>query len=95
MKITPHEVEQVARLARLALCADEVQRIAGDMDAILGYAAKLNELDTEGIVPLAHAVPLHNAMRDDRVHPNHDRAAILAAAPDERDGCFRVPKVIE
>lgn len=95
MKISISEVEQVARLARLALSADEVQRIASDMDAILGYVVKLNELDTSGIVPLAHAVPLQNAMRVDTVVDSPDRAAILAAAPEQRDGCFRVPKVIE
>ena len=60
MKINRAQVEQVARLARLALEADELDALTGQMDAILGYVEKLNALDTDGIVPTAHAVPRNN-----------------------------------
>jgi len=95
MKITRPEVEHVARLARLALEDGELDALTGQMDAILGYVTKLEELDTEGIVPTAHAVPMENAFRDDRVKPSIGIEGALLNAPDGADGCFRVPKVIE
>ena len=67
MKISREEVEHVARLSRLALQPAELEALTGQMDAILGYVEKLNELDTEGITPTAHAVPLENAFRQDVV----------------------------
>ena len=95
MKITRPEVEHVARLARLALDDGELGALTGEMDAILGYVAKLEELDTDGIIPTAHAVPMENAFRDDVVKPSIGIEAALRNAPDAADGCFRVPKVIE
>jgi aspartyl-tRNA(Asn)/glutamyl-tRNA(Gln) amidotransferase subunit C len=95
MKITRAEVEHVARLARLALREDELESLTGQMDAILGYVDQLNELDTEGIIPTAHAVPMENAFREDRVKPSLGVEGALGNAPDAGAGCFRVPKVIE
>lgn len=95
MKITRAEVEHVARLARLALGEDELESLTGQMDAILGYVDQLNELDTEGIIPTAHAVPMENAFREDAVKPSLGAEAALGNAPDAGAGCFRVPKVIE
>jgi aspartyl-tRNA(Asn)/glutamyl-tRNA(Gln) amidotransferase subunit C len=95
MKITRPEVEHVARLARLALDDGEFDALTGEMDAILGYVAKLEELDTDGIVPTSHAVPMENAFRDDLVKPSIGTEAALRNAPESADGCFRVPKVIE
>ncbi|PLY02165.1 MAG: Asp-tRNA(Asn)/Glu-tRNA(Gln) amidotransferase GatCAB subunit C [Desulfuromonas sp.] len=95
MKITRKEVEHVAVLARLALKDNELDRFTGEMDQILGYVEKLNELDTEGIIPTAHAVPVENAFRDDVVRPSIGIDKALQNAPDPADGCFRVPKVIE
>jgi len=95
MKITRKEVEHVAVLARLALKDDELDRFTGEMDQILGYVEKLNELDTEGIIPTAHAVPVENAFRDDVVRPSIGIDKALQNAPDPADDCFRVPKVIE
>ena len=65
MKITRAEVEHVSKLARLALSNEELDSLTGEMDAILGYVEQLNSLDTEGIVPTAHAVPMENAFRPD------------------------------
>ena len=95
MKITRTEVEHVARLARLALDDSELDALTGQMDAILGYVEKLAELDTDGIEPTAHAVPMENAFRDDVVTPSLGTDKALANAPAADNGCFRVPQVIE
>jgi aspartyl-tRNA(Asn)/glutamyl-tRNA(Gln) amidotransferase subunit C len=95
MKITRAEVEHVARLARLVLSAEEAETFTGQMDAILAYVDKLNELDTAGIIPTSHAVPVENAFRADEVRPSIGIDNALANAPDRVEGFFRVPKVIE
>jgi aspartyl-tRNA(Asn)/glutamyl-tRNA(Gln) amidotransferase subunit C len=95
MKITGAEVKHVARLARLKLSEEEVETFTGQMGAILAYIEKLNELDTDGIVPTAHAVPMENAFREDMERPSIGVEQALANAPERVDGFFRVPKVIE
>lgn len=95
MKITHAEVEHVARLARLALSPEEVTTFTGQMDAILAYVDTLMELDTEGVVPTSHAVPVENAFREDAVRPSIGVDNALANAPDRVEDFFRVPKVIE
>jgi aspartyl-tRNA(Asn)/glutamyl-tRNA(Gln) amidotransferase subunit C len=95
MNITRNEVQHVAKLARLALPEAELDALTGQMDAILHYVEKLKELDTTGIVPTAHAVPMENAFRPDRVKPSIGLEGALQNAPVAADGCFRVPKVIE
>ena len=95
MKITAAEVEHVARLARLALEQKEIDALTGQMDELLGYVEKLNELDTDAIVPTAHAVPMENAFRTDEVKPSIGLEKALQNAPQAAEGCFVVPKVIE
>mgnify|MGYP000846064468 FL=1 len=95
MKITRLEVEQVARLSRLALEEAELAALTGQLDAILGYVDQLNELNTDGILPTAHAVPMENAFRPDQITPALGAEKALSNAPDAGSGCFRVPKVIE
>jgi len=95
MKITRAEVEHVARLARLALSDEELDTFTGQMDAILAYVDKLNELDTAGIVPTSHAVPMENAFRADEVKSALGVDNALANAPEHAESFFRVPKVIE
>jgi aspartyl-tRNA(Asn)/glutamyl-tRNA(Gln) amidotransferase subunit C len=95
MKITREEVENVALLARLELSEKEKDLFTGQMDAILAYVDKLNELDTSGIIPTAHAVPMENAFRDDEERPSIGIDNALANAPEQAEGFFRVPKVIE
>jgi aspartyl-tRNA(Asn)/glutamyl-tRNA(Gln) amidotransferase subunit C len=95
MKITRKEVEHVARLARLDLSEEEKDLFTGQMDAILAYVDKLNELDTSDIIPTAHAVPMENAFRDDEECPSIGIEEALANAPERAEGFFRVPKVIE
>lgn len=95
MKITQNDVEQVARLARLTLAPEELERMTSQMDAILGYVDKLNELDTEGVEATSHAVPMTNAFRADENHPSIGIERALQNAPQAADDCFTVPKVIE
>jgi len=95
MKITKAEVDAVALLARLELTPEETETFTGQMDAILAYVEKLNELDTSGITPTSHAVPVENAFRADAVRPSIGVENALANAPDRVEGFFRVPKVIE
>lgn len=95
MKITIEEVGHVATLARLKLTDDEISQFRGQMDAILSYVDKLSELNTDGIVPTSHAVPMENAFRADEVRPSIGTESALANAPDRVEGFFRVPKVIE
>lgn len=95
MKITREQVEHVARLARLELTEEEKNLFTGQLDSILAYVDKLNELDTEGIVPTSHAVPMENAFREDEVATSIGVENALANAPDRSESFFRVPKVIE
>jgi aspartyl-tRNA(Asn)/glutamyl-tRNA(Gln) amidotransferase subunit C len=95
MNITVADVEHVARLARLELGTDEKNLFAVQMDAILGYVEQLKELNTDGIVPTSHAVPMENAFREDRAQPSIGIEKALANAPDRVESFFRVPKVIE
>jgi aspartyl-tRNA(Asn)/glutamyl-tRNA(Gln) amidotransferase subunit C len=95
MKITRVEVEHVARLARLELSETELDTFTVQMDAILAYVEKLNALDTDGIVPTSHAVPMENAFREDLLAPAIGVENALANAPKHAESFFRVPKVIE
>lgn len=95
MKITRAEVEHVARLARLELSEPELDTFTAQMDSILAYVEKLNALDTDGIVPTSHAVPMENAFRPDELKDSIGVDAALANAPKHTESFFRVPKVIE
>ena len=95
VKITLAEVEHVARLARLALDADEKERMRSQLDAILGYVEQLRRVNTDGVEPTAHVLPLVNVLRDDEVWPSYPVEAMLANAPDAQDGQFRVPRILE
>jgi aspartyl-tRNA(Asn)/glutamyl-tRNA(Gln) amidotransferase subunit C len=95
MKISKTEVAHVARLARLALDETEIATLTGEMDTILDYVEQLNRLDTVGIVPTAHAVPMENAFREDEVKPGFTAEQALSNAPDVADSAFCVRRVIE
>ena len=93
--ISRDEVLHVARLSRLHLTDEEVERMRQQLDAILAYIDKLRELDVEGVEPTAHAVPLVNVMRDDALQPSLSQDQALANAPDRAEEFFRVPRIIE
>ena len=94
MKITKEEVAQVAKLARLELQPEEVDRITPQLDTILGYVAKLDELDTEGVIATTHSMNITNAFREDEVRDSLPRNKALANAPQENGESFVVPRVI-
>jgi aspartyl-tRNA(Asn)/glutamyl-tRNA(Gln) amidotransferase subunit C len=93
--ISRSDVEHVARLARLKLDDAELERMREQLSAILEYIDKLRQLDTEGIEPTSHAVPLVNVMRPDDVCSSLPQAEMLANAPDRVDEFFRVPRIVE
>jgi aspartyl-tRNA(Asn)/glutamyl-tRNA(Gln) amidotransferase subunit C len=94
-RITLAEVEHVARLARLELSAAEKERMRSQLDVILAYVAKLNEVDTRDVPPTSHVLPLVNVMREDEVRPSYPADAMLANAPEAEGELFRVPKILE
>ncbi|WNC15612.1 Asp-tRNA(Asn)/Glu-tRNA(Gln) amidotransferase subunit GatC [Brevibacillus brevis] len=93
--ITRKEVEHVANLARLQLTEEEAERYTKDLNAILEFAAKLNELDTSNVPPTSHATDVKNVMRDDVNRPSLPREEVLKNAPDHEEGQFKVPAVFE
>ena len=95
VKITLADVEHVARLARLALDDAEKSQMRSQLEAILGYVEQLRRVDTAGVEPTAHVLPLVNVMRDDEVRPSYPVETMLANAPDAEDGQFRVPRILE
>ncbi len=95
MKITIKEVEHVARLARLELTEEEKERMRAHLDSILTYMDKLNELDTSGVEPTSHVLPMTNVFRADEVRPSLSQEEALANAPDRQDLFFRVPRILE
>ena len=94
-KITMRDVEHVARLSRLALTDQEKERMRRELDGILSYIDKLRALDTTGVPPTSHAVPMTNVMREDEPRPSLSQDEMLANAPERSGEFFRVPKIIE
>lgn len=95
MKITAEDVDRVAGLARLRLTPDERDRLTRQLDDILEYMDKLNQLDTTRVEPFTHALETVNALRDDAVTCQSDADALLSNAPDRDGTFFKVPKIIE
>jgi aspartyl-tRNA(Asn)/glutamyl-tRNA(Gln) amidotransferase subunit C len=94
MKITREEVEHVATLARLNLSEEELARMTGQLDTILSYVAKLDELDTAGVAPTTHAFSINNAFREDEMRESLPREEALANGPKVNGEAFIVPKII-
>ncbi|MCX7746749.1 MAG: Asp-tRNA(Asn)/Glu-tRNA(Gln) amidotransferase subunit GatC [Clostridia bacterium] len=95
MKINKEMIEHVANLARLNLTEGEKEKLTKEMENILSYVDKLNELDTSNVNPTAHVMPIKNVFREDQVQKSFDRDKILMNAPSKEEGCFKVPKVVE
>ena len=93
-RISPDDGRHVARRARLDLTEDEVERFTGQLAAVLDHAADVEALDTEGVPPTAHPLPLANVLRDDTPRPGLERDEVLAEAPVADDGRFRVPRIL-
>jgi aspartyl-tRNA(Asn)/glutamyl-tRNA(Gln) amidotransferase subunit C len=95
MKITRSEVEHVALLARLQFDDEQLELFVNQLNAILDYFDKLQDLDTSDSKPTSHVVAIHNAFRNDAEGGFPEQALLLKNAPSEEKGCFRVPKIIE
>lgn len=89
--IDREQVLHVARLARLRLNDEEVERMAGELSGILEHVERISELDLEGVEPTSHVIALENVLRPDEPRPSWDRDEVLARAPDPASGSFRVP----
>ena len=94
-KITREHVRHVARLARLNLSSEEMDIFTVQLNTILSYVDKLNELDTTQVEPLSHAIEVTNAFRDDVVEESLTREIVLKNAPETEKGFFKVPRIIE
>lgn len=94
-RIDEAQVRKVAKLSRLELTDAEVEEFTGQLSAILDYVEKMNELDTNGVEPLAHCLPISNVFREDCVKESLGTEKALANAP-QRDGeFFKVPKILD
>lgn len=94
-ELTRKDVDEIALLARLALTDDEAERLRGELGAILEYVEKLSALDTEGVEPMTHAVPMELRLRADEVEPSMPVDEAVGQAPSRSDDFFVVPKIIE
>ncbi len=94
MKITREEVEHVAHLARLNLNQHELETMTEQLDTLLSYVAKLDELDTKNIKPTTHAFSISNAFRDDIVQDSLSRKEALANSPEQNGEYFIVPRIL-
>lgn len=94
MKITTSEIEYVAHLARLSFDPSEIESFTRQLNDILVYVSKLEELDTSRVEPTTHALQLTNALRKDEVRPSLPVEKILSNAPEREEGRFVVPKII-
>jgi len=89
------KIAYVAHLARMELSEAELVKMAAQLQDILAYVAKLNELDVANVEPTAHATPLTNVLRKDEVQPSIETARALRNAPEQARDLFIVPKIVE
>jgi aspartyl-tRNA(Asn)/glutamyl-tRNA(Gln) amidotransferase subunit C len=92
--LTRADVIHVAKLARLALTEEEAEQFTVQLGAVLEHFASVAALDTSGVPPTSHPIPLSNVLRPDERRPTLVRDAVLAMAPAEEEGRFRVPRIL-
>ena len=95
MNISLENVRHVAKLSRLNLTSAEEELMTEQLNAILHYAEKLNELDTDDVEPTTHVLHVSNVMREDEVRPSLALEQVMRNAPEEEDGQFKVPAILE
>lgn len=93
-QIALDQVRHVAKLARLALPEEKLEKLGSQLESILTYVAQINEVDMAGVEPMAHALPVHNVFREDVVEPSLPLEKVLQNAPDSEGPFFKVPKVL-
>ncbi|WP_243387393.1 Asp-tRNA(Asn)/Glu-tRNA(Gln) amidotransferase subunit GatC [Bacillus kexueae] len=94
-RISKEQVKHVAHLARLAITEEEAEMFTTQLDAIIGFAEQLNELNTENIEPTSHVLNMKNVMREDVPEQGLNREEVMKNAPDHQDGQVRVPSILE
>ncbi|MEO7564219.1 MAG: Asp-tRNA(Asn)/Glu-tRNA(Gln) amidotransferase subunit GatC [Sphingomicrobium sp.] len=95
MSVNTDQVRHIAKLARIAMSDEELDRLVPELNNILGWVEQLAEVDTDGIEPLTAVIDLKQRLRDDVVTDGDIQSDILANAPGAQHGFFAVPKVIE
>jgi aspartyl-tRNA(Asn)/glutamyl-tRNA(Gln) amidotransferase subunit C len=95
MPVSTEQVRHIARLARIAMSDEEIERLAPELNNILGWVEQLAEVNTDGVEPLTAVIDQKLRLRDDIVNDGNIRDAVLANAPEAQHGFFAVPKVIE
>lgn len=95
MSLTAQDVQWVAHLARLQLTDSELETLTRQLSAIVAYVAQLQQVDTSGVEPMAHALPIHNVFRADEAAPSLSAADALANAPARRGDFYSVPAVLD
>jgi aspartyl-tRNA(Asn)/glutamyl-tRNA(Gln) amidotransferase subunit C len=95
MSLSAKDVRQVAKLARLELTDDELARMGDQLNRILGYVELIQKLNTDGVEPLAHPLPVRNVFRDDEPAPSLPIDEALSNAPSRAGDCFGVPAVFD
>lgn len=95
MPVSTEQVRHIAKLARIAMSDEEIERLAPELNNILGWIEQLAEVNTEGVEPLTAVIDQKLRLRDDVVTEGNIRDEVLANAPEAQHGFFAVPKVIE
>ncbi len=95
MSVSPEQVRHIAKLARIGMSDEEIERLVPELNNILGWVEQLGEVDTDGVEPLTAVIDQKLRLRDDAVTDGDIRDEVLANAPEAQHGFFAVPKVIE
>jgi aspartyl-tRNA(Asn)/glutamyl-tRNA(Gln) amidotransferase subunit C len=93
--LSPADVARLAQLARVSLSADELEKLAPQLDVILGAVAEVSKVATAEVRSTSHAIEIENVFREDEVRPSLEQGAVLAGAPVAEDGRFRVPQILQ
>ena len=94
MSVSKADVENIAKLARLEVSEEEKEKFVGQVNQILEYVGKLNEINTDDVEPLSHTLDIKNVFREDKVKESLTQEKALENAPSKTDKFFRVPKVV-
>lgn len=94
-RITKDQVQHVADLARLTFSDEEIESYTEQLDKIIEFSEELNEVNTDGVKPTSHAIDIQNVLREDQVKPSPSRKESMKNAPDQADGQYKVPSVLD
>lgn len=95
MSVSKEDVKHIAKLSKLNLTEEELEKYTNDLSSIVDFANELSNINVEGVKPTAHILDIKNVFRKDEVQSSYDREAILKNAPSKAAGCVSVPKVVE